>query len=296
MEARIRLEVLGGFALRSASRVLADDRGLRELVVRKVCAVAGVLLLALSVASCAKDPAVTYLEGQPEYNLTYPGAALVSTTTGGGGLIVHSGPYVTWEFTSSSTLADVGDWYAAELGRRNWVGGLAPQTTGSGGGPMYSWQRPCLILSVAGYPPIADQTHYEVTLVVDGEWQRASQLQSLRDRPEASIAPGGAAQLGTEMFSATLQPGGTLLFVQRSYRWSEGRLAALQFYDNSLVALGWTRVKPPGSEPLDNATAGTWQKGSVLARLTFKETTSLTFTLNESVDAQGSPVPPPSAS
>jgi hypothetical protein len=263
---------------------------------RKVCAVVSVLLLALSVSGCGKDPAFTYLEGQPEYKLTYPGAALISTTTGGGGALFHAAPYVTWEFTSSSTLAAVGDWYAAELDHRAWVGGLMAQTTGPGGGPTYSWQRPCLILSVDSYPPVAGQTHYKVTLGVEGEWQWASQLQSLRDRPEASMAPAGVEQIGTEVFAASRQPGGSLLFVQRSYRWSEGRPAALQFYEGSLAALGWTRVEPPVSEPLDDAARGTWQKGSLLALLTFTGTTSLTFTLNESLDPQGSPVAPPSAS
>jgi hypothetical protein len=256
-----------------------------------------VLLLAFTVSGCARDPGRTWLDSQPEYGLTYPGATLVSTDTGGDGGLYRPHPYTEWQFTSSAGLADIHDWYSAQLSPRHWVGGQDATTVMEGKtfGKMYDWQRPGLSLSLSGYPAIAGQTHFRVWLGVEGEWQWASQLQSLRDLPEAQLAPPKAKPTASETFSASLMQGGTRLSVQRQYEWSSSQATALQFYDSSLVALGWTRVKPATSEPLDNASDITWQKGQVLAVVKVNSG-SIVFTLTEWLDPQGSPIPAPSAS
>ena len=265
-----------------------------EGVMRKVPAtVLVVLLLAFTASGCARDPGRTWLESQPEYGLAYPGATLVSTETGGDEGFYRPGAHTVWEFTSPASFADIHDWYSAQLGPRHWVGGQ--DATGVlGAGPMYNWSRPGLSLALTSYPAIAGKARYKVSLGVEDEWQWASQLQSLRDLPETQLAPPGSKATAAETFSASLVQGGTRLFVQRRYEWSSNQATALQFYDSSLVALGWTRVKPATSEPLDNASDITWQKGQVLAVVKVNNV-SIVFNLTEWLDPQGSPIPAPSA-
>ncbi len=260
--------------------------------VRKGLRLLAALFVALAAWGCGDGTDVSFLKAQPEYNLVYPGATVLSSQPGGG---FGGSPSVVQEFKTSSTLTDVATWYTTELGNRKWVGS---QDRDAQRGTVYDWYRPCLQLSLHANSPTGNQTQYEVTFSLIGScvWERASNLQSLRELPETSVAPPGVEVLQAETFMASRQQdGSTFLRVQRVYRWPGGTPAAVQFYDNALVSRGWTRVETSPGERFGSAdVAAKWQKGQIVAVLG-DGTNSFLYGLGELLDSQGSPLPPPSA-
>jgi len=240
-------------------------------------------------AGCApNDPSLPFLQSQPENNLIYPGAALVSTTTHGPEFPMNSCCDIDRDFTSGATAQQIGDWYSAQLSRSEWSSGYTAHQNGDGT-LSYYWQKPALTLNL-DISPAANGTSYSVSLhSQSGLYKFVATWDSLRHAPEAGLAPPGATPSGGQGFpnnsSATVG-------LTQDYMLDSPIADVAAFYDSALRARGWT---PVAVSSMDNAhVIAKWAKWPIVAELETNSNSyknAYTFSLWESLDAAGSPVP-----
>jgi hypothetical protein len=251
-------------------------------------------LTLLVAASCAPDdPSLPFLQSQPENHLAYPGASLVSTTTNGPGFPVNGCCSTEWKFSSSATDRKIGEWYDAELGKRDWVSDLDAHQNGDGS-LSYSWHKPALELYLDFALATGGVTSYEVSLQSpSGEYKFVAPLEALRTAQEAGLAPLGATLAGSQglLISRATVGGGSragIVGVTQDYLLGSPMSDALAFYDSTLRGRGW---EPISILPSDNAhVVAKWAKWPIVALLE-TDTNTFTFGLWETLGADGSPVP-----
>jgi hypothetical protein len=247
-------------------------------------------LVGLVAAGCAPaDPSLQYLQSQPENDLVYPGASLISTTTQGPGFPVNGCCIVDRKFSSGAAASDVGIWYSAQLAQRDWASDVHAHQ--EGGSLSYSWHKPALDLYLDLVPAAGGVITYTVSLQTHGgDYQLAAPCEALRRVQEASLAPPGATA-GVQAFVINKAAGGGgKVEVTQSFVLDSPKSDIVAFYVSALTARGWTSISISPSDHPPGVAAGKWAKGPVVALLGIG-LDIYTFELSETVDTSGSPVP-----
>ncbi len=251
----------------------------------------------LVVAGCAPDdPSLPFLRSQPENDLAYPGASVVSTTTAADTFPVNTCCIVDRTFRVSATADDIGAWYKRELARRGWSYGGPPYHNG-GLDTEYSWGKAALSLYLTIPVATGQATSYTISIQSpSGAYKFVAECEALRQVPEVVLAPPGVTRAdgGPGCSIGGYEVGGGsragTVGVEQVYSPPPPMADALAFWGAALRSRGWT---PVAISPMDiRFVVAKWAKWPLVALLetdSFLNTT--TFGVWETLDASGSPVP-----
>jgi hypothetical protein len=236
-------------------------------------AVLVVVGITATACNAPNDRPLTYLQAQPEYGLSYPGATFISNTGKPETMSVEGRVSATTDhvYQSAASIYEVVDWYDDKLTSEGW--GSMNKDAGS---ELYMWRKDFVKLQVrfwrsSGTPAIADRTRYDVSLVAVPSTYDTSPLVGLRAVPELAIAaPGssaapGGGEHGRSIDDRKVRPAS----IERLYTTATSSDELIDYFESQLALRGWELLPPPiGHLGVGLDPDRVWKKGDVVAGLT----------------------------